>query len=70
MVEEEIDLNSNFLSLVSQTRNQINIEIILDNNLDNHKELHNNLKMSVLDRIKFDREKVIENKKMKEKIKS
>jgi len=40
LVDDEIDLNSNFLSLVSQTKYQINVEIILDNNLENHKELH------------------------------
>ena len=40
LITDEIDLNSNFLSLISQTKNQINIEIILDNNLENHKYLH------------------------------
>ena len=40
LVDDEIDLNSNFLSLVSQNRNQINIEIILDDNLETHKQLH------------------------------
>ena len=32
-MKEEINLNSNFLSLLSQSKNQINIEIIEDNNL-------------------------------------
>ena len=37
MINEELDLNNNYLSLVSHTKNHIHVEIILDNNLENHK---------------------------------
>ena len=40
LIDDEVDLNSNFISLVSQTKNQINVEIILDDNIKMHKTLH------------------------------